>query len=223
MSRNLRMKGSVENRPWDSKGEALGIYNPGSSGAPDLTSHLGIVRESWYALCTRLRWEKKIESALRQHQLSTYLPLIQERHHWSDRSKTVEVPLFPGYLFVRTEGSSENRLGILQIKGVLGFAGARREGSELNESEIENLRLVLDHGSKVSSHPFLRAGQRARICSGALQGVEGVILSVNNRKKLVISVELIQRSVAITCDGYEVAPCQPVPASRVRSDISYEL
>jgi len=198
----------VENVPWDSKGEALGISFPSHGNSPLYDFERSGAGEGWHAVCTRLRWEKRIDYALRQHHIDTYLPLIQESHRWSDRSKIIEVPLFPGYIFVRMAGAIEQRLCILQTNGVLGFAGRPREGTAVCEAEIENLRQLLAFGERVSPHPFLQAGQRARICSGALQGVEGIIQSARSGRKLVISIQLIQRSVAVTCEGYEVVPLE---------------
>lgn len=158
---------------------------------------------SWYAIHTRFRHEKKIEVRLREQGVSTFLPTVRQVHHWSDRLKSIELPLFPCYAFVHIVPNAKVRLSILRIDGVIGFVGAHREGTPIPDSEIESVRLLLSQHVPFGSHPFLRTGQRVRIRGGSLDGVEGILMADCNRK-LVISVELIQRSLAVAVEGYGI-------------------
>ena len=159
----------------------------------------------WYAIHTRFRHERKIEVRLREHGISTFLPSVRQVHRWSDRFKSIELPLFPCYAFVHIVPDVEVRLAVLRIDGVIGFVGVRPEGTPIPDSEIDSVRLLLARHVPFSSNPFLRVGQRVRIRGGSLDGVEG-ILSADRNRKLVISVELIQRSIAVTLGGYDVEP-----------------
>jgi transcriptional antiterminator NusG len=157
----------------------------------------------WYAIHTRSRHEKKIEGRLREHGISTFLPWLRQVHRWSDRRKLIELPLFPCYAFVHIVPNAQARLAVLRIDGVIGFVGVHPEGTPIPDSEIDSVRLLLDRNVPFGSHPFLRIGQRVRIRGGSLDGVEGILVADCNRK-LVISVELIQRSVAVTVEGYSI-------------------
>ena len=159
----------------------------------------------WYAIHTRSRHEKKIEVRLREHGISTFLPWVRQVHRWSDRRKLIDLPLFPCYAFVYIVPNAQARLAVLRIDGVIGFVGVRPEGTPIPDSEIDSVRLLLDRNVPFSSHPFLRIGQRVRIRGGSLDGVEGTLTADRNRK-MVISVELIQQSIAVTLGGYDVEP-----------------
>ena len=159
----------------------------------------------WYAIHTRSRHEKKIEVRLREHGISTFLPWVRQVHRWSDRRKLIELPLFPCYAFVYIVPNAQARLAVLRIDGVIGFVGVRPGGTPVPDSEIDSVRLLLDRNVPFSSHPFLRIGQRVRIRGGSLDGVEGTLAADRNRK-MVISVELIQQSIAVTLGGYDVEP-----------------
>ena len=160
----------------------------------------------WYALHTRARHERVVEHRLREQGMEAFLPTVRETHRWSDRKKTVEVPLFSCYVFVRCALSSEDRTRIFRIDSALGFVGTRGAGVPIPDEQIENVRSVLSQTAPCRSHPFLKVGQRVRVCGGAMDGVEGVFLSENGDQSLVISVDVIQRSLAVRIDGYDVKP-----------------
>jgi transcription antitermination factor NusG len=159
----------------------------------------------WYAVQTRPRHEKKVAVELTQKCIDSYLPLLNQTHHWSDRRKIVQVPLFPGYLFVRAQLDPRVRVGVLSIWGALAFVGPQREAVPIPESQIEDIRTLLNTKVYLSPYPFLRVGQRVRVRGGALDGVEGILVT-NGQKRLVISVESIQRSLSLTIEGYDVEP-----------------
>jgi transcription antitermination factor NusG len=175
----------------------------GCSEASYLHSEM-LEQPRWYAIHTRFHHEKKIEVRLREHGISTFLPWVRQVRRWTDRRKSIELPLFPCYAFVNIVPNAELRLAILRIDGVIGFVGVHREGTPIPDSEIESVRVLLDQHVPFSSHPFLRVGQRVRIRGGSLDGVEGSLIAVDCNRKLVISVELIQRSLAVTVEGYGI-------------------
>jgi transcription antitermination factor NusG len=160
----------------------------------------------WFALRTRSRHEKKVAVEIAAKGISAFLPTITHKSRWSDRLKVVELPLFPCYVFVRTDSSPENRVSILRTFGAVGFIGNGGRGTPIPEEQIESVRSILDQGVEFSLHPYLTVNQRVRIRGGSLDGVEGVLLAKNSDQSLVVSIDLIQRSVAIRVSGYELEP-----------------
>ena len=160
----------------------------------------------WYALHTRARHERVVEMRLREQGMETFLPTVQEVHCWSDRKKRIEAPLFSCYVFVRCTLRPEDRAKVYRADSVLGFVGVRGAGLPIPDEQIEGVRTILAQTSPWRAHPFLKAGQRVRVRGGALDGVEGVFLSENGDHSLIISVDVIQRSMAVRIDGYDVEP-----------------
>jgi transcription antitermination factor NusG len=160
----------------------------------------------WYALHTRARHERVVEHRLREHGLETVLPVVQEVHRWSDRKKAVEVPLFSCYVLVRCALGPQERTLVHRIDSVLGFVGARGVGMAIPDEQIESIRTVVSQTAPCRSHPFLKVGQRVRVRGGALDGIEGVFLSENGDQSLIISIDVIQRSMAVRIDGYDIEP-----------------
>ena len=158
----------------------------------------------WYALHTRSRHERVVAQRLSGGGLETYLPTVREVHRWSDRKKTIEVPLFSCYLFVRCAMSSDDRTQVHRIESALGFVGAQGEGLPIPDEQIECVRTALAEPRPCRSLPFLKVGQRVRVCGGAMDGVEGVFVSENGDQSLIISIDAIQRSLAVRIDGYHV-------------------
>jgi transcription antitermination factor NusG len=160
----------------------------------------------WYALHTRARHERTVEHRLQECGMETYLPTVQEVHRWSDRKKRVETPLFSCYLFLRCALTPRDRNQVYRIGSVLGFVGGGAAGMAIPDEQIESVRTLLSQTAPWRSHPFVKAGQRVRIRGGALDGVEGIFMSENGDHSLVVSVEVIQRSLAVRIDGYDVEP-----------------
>jgi len=157
----------------------------------------------WYAVQTRPRHEKKIDAELQQKSITTFLPVLAEIHRWSDRRKVIEVPLFPGYLFIRARLDLHVRIAVLRAWGVLGFVGPNREASEIPGCQIEAIQALLTAKIPLMPYPFLKIGQRVRVRGGALDGLEGILMT-NRGRRLVVSVEGIQRSLSVTIEGYDV-------------------
>lgn len=160
----------------------------------------------WYAVFTRSRHEKMAATALTNTGVTTFLPLVNEMHSWSDRRKLVDVPLFPGYVFVQIPKSGEAKLRVLKTAGVVQFVGNRKGAVPIQDKEINDVRAVLDQKLVCSPYPFLQLGQRVRIRGGSLDSVEGILLRRDSASKLVISIELIQRSLAVSVCNFDVEP-----------------
>ncbi len=159
---------------------------------------------SWYALHTRARHEKLVTQRLAEYGVETFLPIVTEVHRWSDRKKSVQMPLFSCYVFARFVPNRDERLRTLRVGGVLGLVGTQGEGSPIPDEQINAVRMLMEGAVPWSSHPFLKIGQRVRIRSGALDGLEGILVSRSGNQTLVISVDAIQRSLAVRVEGYQV-------------------
>jgi transcription termination/antitermination protein NusG len=156
----------------------------------------------WYAIQTRYRAERKVKKRLGTKGVETFLPMLEEVHRWSDRRKTLEVPLFSGYAFVHMALSPELRIGVLHTEGVLRFVAFGGEAAPIPAKQIEDIQKLLIHKVPCSLHPFLKAGKRVRIRGGCLDGLEGIL--ERKGKHLLISIECIQRSVAVKIEGYDL-------------------
>jgi transcriptional antiterminator RfaH len=161
---------------------------------------------SWFAIQTWPRHERKVATALGEKGVSVFLPLFGEKRQWSDRRRFVESPLFPQYAFVRISSETSARIPVLRTNGVRGFVGKRGAGLPVPDSEIDAIRAVLAQGVPFKPHSFLNIGKRVRIRGGSLDGVVGILTAVNNGTTLVVSVELIQRSLAIRITGFALEP-----------------
>jgi transcription antitermination factor NusG len=137
--------------------------------------------------------------------LTTFLPLVTEVRRWSDRKKKVELPLFSCYVFVKLVASNnDERMRVYRTNGVFRIVSMRGEAIPIPDEQIEALRAVVTQQVPWKEHPFLKIGQRVRIRGGSLEGVEGVLLSRNGDRTLIISVDAIQRSLAVRVEGYDV-------------------
>lgn len=153
----------------------------------------------WFALSVRSRYEKIVAEFLGSRGYEWFLPLYKSRRQWSDRIKELETPLFPGYLFCRFD--IHNRLPVLVIPGVLSIVGGTALPTPIEPAEIGALRATVQAGLPREPWPFLHVGDRVRIEHGSLSGVEGILLQVKGRHRLVLSVTLLQRSVAVDIDS----------------------
>lgn len=173
---------------------------------PNMAPTIASGTENWYAVHTRARHERAVAHRLRELGVNTFLPLVTEVHRWSDRRKSVEVPLFGCYVFVKLPPTGEDRLRVLRIDGVFKFVGVRGVGTPIAETQIDAVRTLIGQQLPWSSHPFLQIGQRVRVRGGALDGVEGILLSRNDDNTLVVSIDAIQRSLAVRIQGYDLEP-----------------
>jgi transcription antitermination factor NusG len=159
----------------------------------------------WFALYTTCRHEKRIAQHLIQREIEHYLPLYQADRKWRDGSRvTLDLPLFPGYIFVRIQRSQ--RVSVLSVPGALAVVGGTGgEPAPLPDSAIEALRAgIMEH--RIEPHPLLRVGQFARIRSGAFAGMEGVVVRKKSGFRVVLTLEQIMQSVAVELDEEDVEP-----------------
>lgn len=152
----------------------------------------------WFALAVKPRHEKAVAAALRIKGLEEFLPLCLERRRWSDRHKTLEVPLLAGYTFSRFD--PDERLRVLRTPGVRKIVGWGATPLPVEETEIQALQRVVEARLPASPCPFLRAGQTISLDSGPLSGLRGLLLETKGKRRLVVSVTLLQRSVSVEVD-----------------------
>ena len=162
------------------------------------------VGTQWYAIRTRSRHEKVVAERLGMQGIETFLPLVSRLHRWSDRRKQVQLPLFPGYAFVRVVPSLQEHSRVLRTFGVVNFVGTRWNDSAIPDEQIRDIRVLLDQNVPLSDHTFIKLGQRVRVRGGALDGVEGILCAHNEDRSLIITVEAVQRSISIRIEGYDV-------------------
>jgi transcription antitermination factor NusG len=177
-----------------------------TAATPDVAILSAETECSWFAIQTWPRHERKVAAELREKGIRVFLPLFSEKRQWSDRQRLVELPLFPQYAFVRIPPKTHARIPVLRTAGVTGFVGKRGVGIAIPDSEIDGIRTVLAQGIPFNHHSFLNVGKRIRIRGGSLDGVVGILTAINSDATLVVSVELIQRSLAIQITGFAVEP-----------------
>ena len=179
----------------------------------------------WFALQTRSRYEHFVAAMLSDKGYEPFLPVYTCRRRWSDRIKEFELPLFPGYLFCRFDPS--NRLPILTTPGVIQVVGVGKKPVPVDDSEITAIQILMGSGLPGRPWAFLQVGQRVRIERGPLTGVEGILTGFRGRYRLVLSVTLLQRSVAVEAEGAWInarnsssAPALPTGMAQATSEIA---
>lgn len=180
---------------------------PGSCLPPACNSTL-----DWYALQTRPRHEKRIAQEISAREIEAFLPLHRCRNRWKNGvTADVELPLFPCYLFVRFPLCQKLRL--LQLPGVIGFAVNSAHPTALTSQAIDAVRMLSTvYGAK--PHPFLRLGDRVRIVAGPLAGMEGSLVRLKNELRVVLSLDFILRSIAVEVSELDIEPVGPGIARR---------
>jgi transcription termination/antitermination protein NusG len=158
---------------------------------------------NWYVVQTKYRVENRVTFELGAKGFQTFSPTLDEVHRWSDRSKQIHIPLFSGYIFVHTKLTPDARTHVLQTAGVLRFVEFGGGAASVPAKQIADLQTLLQSTLPCSLHSFLKIGRRVRIRGGCLDGMEG-ILEQSGDKKLVISIDCIERSVAVQIEGYEL-------------------
>ncbi len=164
---------------------------------------LEFVEPRWYAVHTYPRHEKRVAEQFKHKCIDSFLPLYRTVHRWRDRRVELEVPLFPGYVFVHT--ALKHRLQIAQVPSVVRFVSFGPSPTPIPDTEIETLRNGLASGAKAEPHPYLKLGCRVRIECGPLKGAEGVLVRKKDNLRVVLSVDLIMRSIAVEVDESDIA------------------
>lgn len=162
----------------------------------------GMIRH-WFAAYTTSRHEKRVARHLGQRQIEHFLPVYREQHRWKDGSRVlVDLPLFPGYVFVRI--CPHDKVGVLEVPGVVSLIGTGSKPIPLPDFEVDALR-GLDP-MRAEPHPLLATGQRVRIKVGALTGLEGIVLREKSGFRVVLTLDLLMQSIAIEVNGDDVEP-----------------
>lgn len=173
--------------------------NPGS----ELGAHPSAYCEPrWYAAYTSANHEKRVALQLQQRSVEYFLPLYDSVRRWKDRRVKLQLPLFPGYVFVRL--ALRDRLQVLCVPGVARLVGFNGLPSALPEEEIVAIKESLACGVRAEPHPYLTVGRRVRIAHGPLMGMEGLIVRRKKRIRFIISLELIRRSVAVEIEAADL-------------------
>lgn len=158
---------------------------------------------NWFAVYTKANHERRVAGQLSARGVEHFLPAYLSVRHWKDRRVTLEMPLFPGYVFVRI--APRDRLRVLQVPGVAHLVGVRGNPEPLLEAEVVSLRESLAVGVEATPHPYLIAGRRVTMRSGPLAGLSGILIRCKSTTRFVVSVELIQRSIAVELDAADLA------------------
>ena len=158
----------------------------------------------WLALQVRSNWELRTAYILRDRGYEEFVPCYKQTRKWSDRTKAVQVPLFTGYVFCRFR--AENRHAIISIPGVIRFAGKGSTPLPVEDSEVESLQITARSAANFGPWPFLDAGHDVEVRTGPLRGLRGTMVRCKNTQRLIISVNLLQRSAFVEIDGQEVIP-----------------
>lgn len=170
----------------------------------------------WFALQVRTRHELGVAGSLRGKGYEPFVPLYQCRKRWSDRVKVVDTPLFPGYIFCRL--NLQYRLPVLTTPGVIQIVGHNRQPVPVDEAEIHGIQAMVNLGLPTQPWPYLKVGDRVQIEHGPLRGLEGTLVEMRGAHRFVLSVTLLQRSVAAEIDPAFVKLLYPV----VKKDIGTE-
>ena len=159
---------------------------------------------SWYAIYTSANHEKKVAAELVRRSVENYLPLYGSVRRWKDRRVHLELPLFPGYVFVQLRLRDRSR--VLQVPGVASFVAFGGLPVALPDGQVEALRAGLRGQLRAEPHPYLTVGRRVRVTRGALQGAEGILLRRRGIFRVILSLEVIMRSVAVEVDTADIEP-----------------
>jgi len=177
----------------------------------------GTDKERWFALQVRTRWENSTAVLLSGKGYQTFLPTYKTKKRWNGRPREINTALFPGYVFCQFD--AQKRLPILVTPGVISVVGRGRVPLPVDDSEIAAIQTVVSSGFRVEPWPFLELGQKIRIEHDSMRGLEGILISFKGGHRIVVSVSLLRRSVALEIDRSCVTPIEPA-RTRVLEPIS---
>lgn len=169
----------------------------------DPYSPAGVYDPHWFVLFVRSNQEKRIAQRLADHEIEHFLPCCRSVRQWKDRRVTLEMPLFPGYVFVHIPFLERAR--VLTLPNVVSLVGSKNSPSSVSEEEIAWIRRGVEKGNALP-HPYLPVGQRVIITAGALCGMKGILLRKQNNTRVVVSLESIARSFVVEVDLDSIAP-----------------
>jgi transcription antitermination factor NusG len=173
------------------------------------------IQDRWFALRVRARYERIVATIARNKGIDEFLPTYRSRRRWSDRVQAVELPLFPGYVFCRLDPAF--RLPLLTIPGVLHFVGVGRIPLPIDDEEIASIHTAIQSGLSAEPWPYLEIGQRVRLEEGPLAGLEGLLVEVRKLHRIIVSVSLLKRSVAVEIERHWASPLNVIHHKNVPS------
>jgi len=180
-------------------------------GAPAVECDMG-----WYAAHTHSNFEKRVAAELMLKRVDVYLPLFHEMHRWKDRYKNVAIPLFPGYVFVRIPDSGASQMAVLRTQGIVRILGSAGRIERIPEVEIDSIRRLVSAEVSCRPHPFLREGSAVRVKRGPLKDLEGLLVRFKGGTRLVLSINLLSRSVSTEIDSSDVESNPASPLNLLR-------
>ena len=169
---------------------------------------LGSDSQQWFALQVRTRWESSTAVLLSGKGYQTFLPTYKVRKRWKGKMREVDAALFPGYVFCNFD--AQKRLPVLITPGVISVVGQGRIPQPVEHREIEAIQTIVASGLRAEPWPYLEIGQKIRIEQDVLQGLEGILINFKGNQRIVVSVSLLRRSVALEIDRNCVTPVGPV-------------
>lgn len=179
----------------------MAVLNPTLAQGFDFS---GVGEFQWYALHVRSNFERAVSAVLRNKGFEEFLPTYSSRRRWSDRMKTDELPMFPGYLFCRVDPLQ--RMPVLTTNGVVRIVGVGKTPLPVAQQELEAVWRIMHSDVIANPWPYISAGEAVAIRSGPLEGLSGILVETKDRCRLVVSVTLLQRSVAVEIDREDAEP-----------------
>lgn len=158
----------------------------------------------WFAIRVRSNYERVLSSYLESRDFHQYLPLYRDRRQWSDRVREIDLPLFAGYVFCRLD--PERTSQVLGAPGVVNIVGYGAKPEPIAEHEIAAIRKLSESGLRYGPHPFLNIGQRVQVRCGPLKGLQGFLLQADRQHRLIVSLDMLQRSVVTHIDRLDIEP-----------------
>jgi transcription antitermination factor NusG len=186
-----------------------------NTAGDELEEKTGCAGQQWFAVYTNARHEKTVARQLDERCIDEFLPLYRSLRRWKDRRKLVDLALFPSYVFVRIE--ARDKLRVLQVPGVVSLVTFNGQLAALPEQAINALRSSLNHGVYAEPCPYLRVGRRVRVAAGPLAGAEGILIKKKEKCRVVISLDVLRRSVAVEVDGTNLEAAGSAGLTRVEA------
>lgn len=160
---------------------------------------------NWYAVHVRSKHDFIVNEALSRKSIETFLPVVERLRQWKDRKKVISFPLFPGYIFVNIENTAVDILDVQKTRGVVRILGNDKI-IPIPDEQIETLKYFVECKEEIDEFPFLKEGQRVKVVSGPLAGAIGIFLSKGKKGRLVLSMDILQKSVSVQVDSKDVEP-----------------
>jgi transcription antitermination factor NusG len=158
----------------------------------------------WYAVYTRHQHESSVSASLTRSGIENFLPTYSSVRKWKDRTKILAMPLFPSYVFLH--GAMDRRVKVLATPGVYSIVGFGGQPVAISQMEIDAIRKAVQSGLPAEPHPYLQCGDRVRVKTGPLEGVEGILTRKKSSYRLILSAEVLQKSIAVEVDAFSVEP-----------------